>query len=428
MRDTFNDKAYSEAVDMAHLRFAVIAPALQGLFSEPSKTAYYKKVAEKPLELPNGKEMIFNYNTFAKWEHQYKKNGMDGLMPRGRSDAGSSRVLPDTAIAEIYRLKEQFPRINATLIYNKLIADGFIKESEASVSSVQRFIKKNALKSGRLPNIKDRKAFEEEFPGNMYQADTCHSIYITEDGKRRKTYLFYIVDDHSRMIVGARFFYHDNAYNFQQVLKEAVARHGICIKLYMDNGAPYVNGQLKLILGSLGIIKIHTPVRDGAAKAKVERAFRTIKDTWLNGFDSSTVSSLEELNRLLADYVRMRNHTVNKDIGETPFERFSRHQDRIRLVKSQEWLDECFTNRVHRTVRNDSTISIDSVFYDVPMQFIAMKVEVRFLPVDMANAYILYEGQRYPIRATNKVENSRTKRNNPPAIDYSMSGDDDDDV
>ncbi len=124
---------------------------------------------------------------------------------------------------------------------------------------MQRFIKKNALKSGRLPNVKDRKAFEEEFPGNMYQADTCHSIYITEDGKRRKTYLLYIVDDHSRMIVGARFFYHDNAYNFQQVLKEAVARHGICHKLYVDNGAPYSNSQLKLILGSLGIIGIHAP-------------------------------------------------------------------------------------------------------------------------------------------------------------------------
>ncbi len=204
MKDTFNDKTYSDAVNMAHLRFAVIAPALQGgLFSEPSKTAYYKKVAEKPLVLPNGKELVFNYNTFEKWEHLYRKKEWTALCPRARSDAGSSRVLPDTAIAEIYRLKEQFPRINATLIYSKLIADGFIKESEASVSAVQRFIKKNALKSGRLPNIKDRKAFEEEFPpGNMYQADTCHSIYITEDGKRRKTYLFYIIDDHSRMIVG----------------------------------------------------------------------------------------------------------------------------------------------------------------------------------------------------------------------------------
>ncbi len=60
MKDTFNDKTYSEAVDMAHLRFAVIAPVLQGgLFSEPSKTAYYKKVAEKPLVLPGGKEMFF---------------------------------------------------------------------------------------------------------------------------------------------------------------------------------------------------------------------------------------------------------------------------------------------------------------------------------------------------------------------------------
>ena len=84
----------------------------------------------------------------------------------------------------------------------------------------------------------------------------------------------------------------------------------------------YLNGQLKLILASLGIVEIHAPVRDGAAKAKVERSFRSIKDTWLNGFDPSEVSSLEELNRLLADYVRMRNNSVNRNIGETPMERF----------------------------------------------------------------------------------------------------------
>ena len=422
MKDTFNDKDYSKAVEMAHLRFSVIAPTLQGLFSEPSKAAYYRKVAEKPLVLPNGKEMFFSPNTFAKWEQTYRKSGMDGLMPRSRSDAGLSRVLPDTAIAEIFRLKEQFPKINATLIYTKLIADGFIKESEASVSTVQRFIKKNAVKFGRLPGIKDRKAFEEEFPGDMYQADTCHTVYITEGGKRRKTYLVYIVDDHSRMIVGARFFYSDTAYNFQLVLKEAIARHGICKKLYMDNGAPYANGQLKLILASLGIIGIHAPIRDGAAKAKVERAFRTIKDTWLNGFDPSSVSSLEELNRLLADYVRKRNTSFNRDIGETPLERYSRHIGRIRPVKNQEWLDECFMNRVWRKVRNDSTISIDSVSYDTPMQFIGTKIEVRFLPEDMKNAYIILDGRHYPIRITNKVENARTKRDNPPAIDYSLGG------
>ena len=422
MKDTFNDKSYSDAVKIAHLRFAVIAPVIQGLFSEPTKTAYYKNVAEKTFKMPNGREMCYNYNTFEKWEAGYKRNGMDGLMPKSRSDSGTSRALPDTAIAEIFRLKEQFPRINATLIYTKLIADGFIKQSEVSVSTVQRFIKKNDLKTAGTPNIKDRKAFEEEFPCNMYQADTCHSIYITENGVKRKTYLFHVIDDNSRLIVGARFFYNDNAYNFQLVLKDAVARHGLCRKLYTDNGSPYSNGQLTLILGSLGIVEIHAPVRDGAAKAKVERSFRTVKDTWLNGFDPSEVVSLEQLNSMLADYVRMRNNTVNRDIGETPMERYSRHIDRIRFPKSREWLDACFMNRIIRKVNNDSTVSIDSVSYDAPMQFIRMRVEIRFLPDDMKNAYILYEGKRYPLRPTNKVENSRTKRKNNLSIDYSMKG------
>jgi transposase InsO family protein len=423
MKDSFNDKSYSEAVKIAYLRFAVIAPVIQGLFTEPTKTAYYKKVAVKPLKMPNGKTVLFNYNTFEKWESSYKRSGMDGLMPKVRSDFGVSRVLPDTAINEIFKLKQQFPRINATLIYTKLITDGFIKESEVAVSAVQRFIKKNDLKSARNPNIKDRKAFEEEFPGNMYQADTCHSVYITEDAVKRKTYLFHIIDDHSRLIVGARYFYNDNAYNFQIVLKEAIARYGICNKLYTDNGSSYSNEQLTLILGSLGIVELHAPVRDGAAKAKVERSFRTIKDTWLNGFDPSSVTSLDELNRLLTDYVRMRNNTVNRDIDETPMQRYSRHIDRIRQAKSSEWLDECFMNRVIRKVNNDSTVSIHSISYDVPFQFIRMKVEIRYLPNDLMSAYILYDGNQFPIRPTNKIENSRTKRENNLSIDYSMKGD-----
>jgi hypothetical protein len=51
-----------------------------------------------------------------------------------------------------------------------------------------------------------------------------------------------------------------------------------------------------------------------------------------------------------------------------------------------------------------------------------MKVEVRYLPGQMEDAYILYDGIHYPIPATDKAANSRTKRNNLPAIDYSLKG------
>jgi transposase InsO family protein len=411
------------AIEMAYFRFALIAPVIQGIFPDPTKTAYYRRVTENELTLPSGKTIRYNPKTLEKWEEYYRKMGMDGLMPRQRSDSGKTRVLNDSAISEIYRLKEKFPRINATLIYNKLIEDGFINQSKVSVSTIQRFVKHNDLKSAVNPNQKDRKAFEEAYPAGMYQADTCYTTYIRENGKLRRTYLIHIIDDHSRLIVGARFFYNDNAFNFQLVLKDAIARFGLCNKLYLDNGSPYSNEQLSLICGSLGIVKIHTPIRDGASKAKVERSFRTVKESWLNAFDPSKVSSLEELNRLLADYVRKRNTTVNRTIGETPMERYQRGIDHVRPPKSKEWLDECFMNRITRKVNLDATVSIDSISYDVPMQFIRSKLEIRFLPDRMQDAYIFFEGKHYPIRPTNRVENGRTKRNNTHAIDYSKMGD-----
>lgn len=419
MEDKFNDKT---AVNMAYFRFSLIAPVIQGTFTDLTKTSYYKRIAENPFKLPNGDVKLYNPKTIEKWEEYFRKEGMDGLMPRKRKDSGKTRVLNETAIEEIYRLREKFPRINATLIYDKLVEDGFINRCEVSLSSVQRFVKRNDLKSATNPNQKDRKAFEEAYPGGMYQADTSYTCFINENGKARRTYLIHVVDDCSRLIVGARFFYNDNAYNFQIVLKEAISRHGLCNKLYLDHGSPYSNHQLTLICGSLSIIKIHTPVRDGASKAKVERSFRTIKDTWLHGFDPSTVTSIEELNRLLADYVRKRNTTVNRTIGETPIERFQKGNAHIRIPKSKEWLDECFMNRITRKVNLDATISIDNVYYDVPMQFIRSKVEVRYLPDKMDDAYIMQDGKHYPLRRTNRVENGLTKRENVHAIDYTKIG------
>jgi transposase InsO family protein len=419
MKNKFDQKT---AIEMAYFRFSLIAPVIQGTFTDPTKTAYYRRITENSFTLPNGKEMYYNPKTLEKWEEYYRKKGMDGLMPKQRSDSGQTRVLNDVTIKEIYRLKEKFPRINATLIYSKLIEDGFVNQNEVSLSSVQRFIKHNDLKSATNPNQKDRKAFEEEYPCGMFQADTSYTCYITENGKQRRTYLIQIVDDHSRLIVGSRFFYNENAYNFQLVLKEAISRYGICKKLYLDHGSPYENTQLKLICGSLGIVKLHTPVRDGASKAKIERSFRTIKESWLYGFDPSEVSSLDELNRLLADKVRKRNASNNRMIGGTPIERYQRGIEHVRIPKSKEWLDECFMNRITRKVNLDSTISIDKVYYDVPMQFIRSKVEIRYLPGNMENAYVFFEGTKYPIRQTNRVENGRTKRKNQHAIDYSKLG------
>ena len=407
--------------EVAQFRFALIAPVIQGLYPDASATAYYKRVTASPLTLPDGSTVTYSYKTLEKWKSQYSIGGLDALMPGTRSDKGIPRALNEDAIAEIYRIKEEHPRMNATQIYTHLVRESFIPAT-VSVDSVQRFIRHNDLKSARDPNLRDRKAFEEDEFGKIWQADTCYLPHITEDGTSRRVYCIMIIDDHSRLLAGGELFYNDNACNFQKVLKDAIATYGIPDKLYVDNGCSYSNAQLSMICVSLGILLLHTRVRDGASKGKVERHFRTLKERWLYTLDINKITSLSQFNGMLKDYMRDYNTTFHRGIDTIPLERYQASKDHPRKPESRQWLDDCFYNRITRKVRKDSTISIDRVCYDVPMQFISAKVDVRYLPDDMTSAYILFDGEKFPIRQTSRNDNCHTRRNNPPAIDYSKAG------
>ena len=280
---------------------------------------------------------------------------------------------------------------------------------------------RDSLKSARYPNLRDRKAFEEDSFGKIWQADTCYLPYITEDGKTRRVYCIMIIDDHSRLLVGGELFYNDNAYNFQKVLKNAIATYGILDKLYVDNGCSYSNEQLSMICVSLGILLLHTKVRDGANKGKVERHFRTMKERWLYTLDIDSITSLAQFNGMLRDYMHSYTTTFHRGIDTTPFDRYENTKQHPRRPLSREWLDDCFYNRITRKVRKDSTVTIDNVCLDVPMQFISAKVDIRYLPDDMASAFILFEEEKFPLRLTNRNENCHTKRNN-LTIDYAKAG------
>ncbi len=411
------ENTQKEQMEIAQIRFGLIAPMVQGTFPDKSLSAYCRRIAVIPVTMPDGRLVQYKPKTFEKWLNLYNRGGMDALLPKTRCDKGSTRVITPDAEAEIRRLLQKYPRLNATQVYDRLVQEAILPAT-VSVSSVQRYIKANGLRDHTDIAVKDRKAFEEAYFGGMWQADTCYLPYIKENGHSRRVYLVMVLDDYSRMIVGGRLFYQDNAYNFQQVLMDAVAAYGIPQKLYVDNGSPYSNDQLSFICGSIGTVLLHAPVRDGASKGKVERNFRTLKERWLYGIDISQVQSLEEFNHMLRAYIRKHNTTVHSVTRQTPLERYLSTNARVRRPQNREWLEECFHNRIIRRVNRDATVHFDGDVYDAPMQFIGQKVEVRFLPGDPESAYILSGGAHYQLRLTDRVANGRTKRENPVEIDY----------
>ena len=376
-----NEKQSNYAIAVASLRLAIIQPAFNGTYPDMSKQDYYARVSEKPLKLPDGREVRYSPGTYSCWESAYRKGGFDALMPRERSDKGHCRRLDADAISKIYELRERFPRLTAS-------------------------------------GIRDRRAFEEEFSTGMYQADTLYGPFIKENGVSRRAYCIMILDDKSRLIVGGKFFYQDNAVNFQKVFRDAVATYGIPGKLYVDNGSPYKNEQLPLICGQLGTVLIHTPIRDGASKGKVERNFRTLRQRFLNVLDASSLKGIAQLNRMLADYIRKHNTSVHSATGMPPYSRYMEDLSHVRMPKSSEWLEECFLHRVKRKVRNDSTVMLDKRLFDVPMEFIGSSVEIRYRPGEPHSAFILQNDKRFPIMPTDKTANSRVKRSNPYNVRY----------
>jgi hypothetical protein len=86
-------------------------------------------------------------------------------------------------------------------------------------------------------------------------------------------------------------------------------------------------------------------------------------------------------------------------------DRFLTTRGHVHLPESEDWLRECFMNRIQRKVRNDSTLSVQNMQFDAPMQFMRQSVEVRFLPDKLSEAYIFERGVHYPLKLTDKQAN-----------------------
>ena len=400
--------------DIALFRYGLIVPLVNGTFEEKSKEEYYKEKAKRTYTL-NAKEIKICPNTIKKWYMDYNKLGFNGLIPKTRTDLNTSRKLTLETEQKIIDYKNTYPHISGTLIYKKLIEDGYIDEFKVSKSTILRFIRENYLLFGDDGKV-DRRAFEMEFSNDMWDADTSHGPYLTISNKKIKTYLIALIDDASRLITNAKFYFEDNAINFQKTFKEGLKKYGIPKKIFLDNGKTYKNEQLSIICANCGIELIYTRPYSPESKAKIERWFHTMKETWMRGINWSDIQSIDELNDMLNDFINEYNNKVHSSLKDkdgnnvSPKERWFRDQDKIKKIDNT-LIDEYFLHTAYPTIRSDSIAHIKNIEYEVPTKYIGKKVVVKYDFTDREKAWIYDNGQKQEvIHIVNKIENSKIRR------------------
>ncbi len=206
-----------------------------------------------------------------------------------------------------------------------------------------------------------------------------HGPSMPVDGRMQKTYLVSLMDDASRLLVHSAFCTGETALDIEGVLKQAVLKRGLPIKLVVDHGAAYRAKTLQGICARLSIHLIYCRPYAPEGKAKLERWHRTFRAQFLSELDTTRIGDLADLNARLWAWIETIYHRrVHSSLsGKTPLQRYQQDLPRLRtLGQHAARLDELFYHRLTRKVRKDGTVSYQGQRFEVPFELTGKSVQL----------------------------------------------------
>lgn len=330
------------------------------------------ELAERDYAIPNSERHRLGAKTIEAWYYAWRRHGLEGLVPKTRVDRGRSRIEPALQEA-ILAAKRDNPRRSTRQILRLLQAEGRPGAKALSRSAVHRLLQQHGLSrvAGAPGSPEERRSFNAEFAGTIWYGDVMHGPRVRLEGRLRKTYLVSLFDDASRLVAHSAFCLGETALDIEGVLKQALLRRGVPVKLVVDNGAAYRAGTLQSLCARLGILLIFCRPYAPEGKGKLERWHRTVREQFLAELDERRLADLADLNaRLWAWLEQVYHRSEHSGLGGmTPLARYQRDLPRIRSLGARAaQLDAMFHHRVRRVVRKDGTVSYLGQRFEVPFE------------------------------------------------------------
>ncbi len=215
--------------------------------------------------------------------------------------------------------------------------------------------------------------------GEMVQMDGSHHDWF--EGRGPACVLMGYIDDATGN-VHARFHEYEGTIPAMDSFRRYIRKYGIPVKVYFDKHTTYkspakpsiedeINGtepmsQFGRALKELGVDVIHA--HSPQAKGRIERLFRTFQDRVVKEMRLKGISSIEEANKFLQEYLP----EYNRRFSVKPQKEDNFHREIPRGLN----LDRILCIKTERTLRNDFTISHNGKLYQIMDRTNAKKVQV----------------------------------------------------
>lgn len=398
-----NEKQWKDwAEDLALARYAVIAPLVTRTLSKSEYRDEFQKAVSAIHQFPDG-ERVVSRRTLSRWcdwyrnGHQHKSGdrdsepGIDALRPTRRQDHHQVRVLEPGVIEQAVRLRAEEPSRSTTTLVEliKSTAKDLGQEPPKIEPATLAYHLRSRGATRRDFKHKGRAypRYEHPYRNSCWQGDWSTGIQVQDPLKPKTTRLCHLhafIDDWSRFIPHAEFYFRQNLPCLEDCFRKAVLNGGIPHRTYWDNGAVYQARQIRLLAARMGIRVIFATPYAPEGKGKVERFFRTVKDRFYPEAKRAGLTTLAELNEFFWAWLDKSYHDKEHGSleGKTPRDRWDAGSSEIRMPAPASLVD-LFLWEETRKVNKSGCIKLGGNLYPAGEHLVGQEVVVRFDPFEM---------------------------------------------
>ena len=387
---------------IALFRYGLIAQLVFAPLPAGQLEQALRQIARQRYAIPYSTRTRVGISTLRRYLKQYQAGGFDALRPKERADKGRPRALPPAVLERAVALRLQQPARTTPMLVELLQRDPEL-HLEAPLTLNPHTLTTHLRQRGKTRRLLAQSPrafhrFEQETVNALWQGDAMVGPWLPDPnqaGKKKRAHLFCFLDDHSRLVPHAEFFWEEALPRLERVLKVGILKRGLPKALYVDNGQVYHATQFAAACASLGVACRHTAPYAPESKGKVERFFESVRLMFLPEVETSAIATLSDLNESFWAWLELvYHHKVHSETGQSPLERYQAGIGGVRQADA-ETLRKAFLWREKRRVRKDGRIELQGNTYRVDPQFLGRQIELRFDPFDLSVLEVWMDGNSF---------------------------------
>lgn len=311
--------------------------------------------------------------TIYRYLHKAIKSGLSGLKDSRHSN---NHKLTPKQLAEVINKKKEGNWRSARKVLE------ITNISTVTPRRVRQIWVEYGLNQLNVERLKPIVSFVAKEPNDLWQADIQGKMYFPLLNGGCYAYLIANIDDHSRFILGAKWFSRQTQMNVFRVWYHCLFRWGLPKRMLHDKGSQYkanakytqtgeyAQSTYQYYAKELGIELIFA--HRSQTKGKIERFWRFVQQDFVR--ENLKVKTFKELNdKFFVWQIKYNEEFKHSGIGmegRTPAEVYQPSDRR----KPQQELAQLLTITVRRYVYRDSTISLFSKRYKIPLGYIGCRI------------------------------------------------------